>query len=42
MRHARSVNGAVKRLKALDECELFTYAKEIGAPYDLVKKVVLN
>jgi len=38
VRHARSVNGAVKRLKALDECELFTYAKEIGAPYDLVKK----
>merc|ERR1711957_294461 len=38
VRHARSVNGAVKRLKALDECELFTHAKEIGAPYDLVKK----
>lgn len=38
VRHARAVNGAVKRLKALDECELFTYAKEIGAPYDLVKK----
>lgn len=38
VRHARAVNGAIKRLSALDECELFTYAKEIGAPYDLVKK----
>lgn len=37
VRHARSVNGAVKRLKSMDECELFTYAKEIGAPYRLVK-----
>jgi pyridoxal 5'-phosphate synthase pdxS subunit len=39
VRHARSVNGAIKRLKALDDCELHTYAKEIGAPYDLVKLV---
>lgn len=38
VRHARAVNGAIRRLKALDECELFTYAKEIGAPYRLVKK----
>jgi len=38
VRHARAVNGAIKRLKALDDCELHTYAKEIGAPYDLVKK----
>lgn len=38
VRHARAVNGAVKRLKALDDCELHTYAKEIGAPFDLVKK----
>lgn len=37
VRHARSVNGAVKRLKSLDDCELYTYAKEIGAPYDLCK-----
>jgi len=38
VRHARAVNGAIKRLSALDENELYTYAKEIGAPYDLVKK----
>jgi pyridoxal 5'-phosphate synthase pdxS subunit len=38
VRHARTVNGAIKRLASMDECELFTYAKEIGAPYDLVKK----
>lgn len=38
VRHARAVNGAIKRLAALDECELYTYAKEIGAPYELVKQ----
>lgn len=38
VRHARAVNGAIRRLKAMDESELFTYAKEIGAPYALVKK----
>merc|ERR1712194_24458 len=38
VRHARSVNGAVRRLAALDDCEIHTYAKEIQAPYDLVKK----
>lgn len=38
VRHARAVNGAIKRLQALDECELYTYAKEIGAPYNLVKQ----
>lgn len=38
VRHARAVNGAIKRLQALDECELYTYSKEIGAPYELVKK----
>jgi len=38
VRHARAVNGAIRRLKGLDHTELYTYAKEIGAPYDLVKK----
>jgi pyridoxal 5'-phosphate synthase pdxS subunit len=38
VRHAREVNLAIKRLKNLDASELFTYAKEISAPYDLVKK----
>jgi len=38
VRHARSVNGAIRKLQALDECELHTFAKEISAPYDVVKK----
>lgn len=36
VRHARAVMGDIRRLKAMDEDEMFTYAKEIGAPYDLV------
>ena len=38
VRHARAVNGAIRRLKTLDEDELFAFAKEIRAPYDLVKQ----
>jgi pyridoxal 5'-phosphate synthase pdxS subunit len=34
--HARQVHGDIRRLTAMDEDELFTYAKEIQAPYDLV------
>lgn len=37
VRHARAVNGAIKRLASLDDCELHTYSKEIGAPFELVK-----
>ena len=36
VRHARSVQGEIRRLTSMDEDEMFTYAKEIGAPYDLV------
>jgi pyridoxal 5'-phosphate synthase pdxS subunit len=36
VRHARSVNGEIRRLTSMDENELFTYAKNIQAPYDLV------
>ena len=36
VRHARAVMGDIRRLKSMDEDEMFTYAKEIGAPYDLV------
>jgi pyridoxal 5'-phosphate synthase pdxS subunit len=39
VRHARAVNGAIRRLKAMDEDELFAYAKEIRAPYPLVKQI---
>ena len=36
VRHARSVLGAIGRLKNMPEEELMAYAKEIGAPYELV------
>jgi pyridoxal 5'-phosphate synthase pdxS subunit len=38
VRHARSVLGEIRKLQAMAEEELFTYSKEIGAPYDLVKE----
>lgn len=38
VRHARAVNGAIHRLKTMDEDELYAYAKELRAPYDLVKQ----
>ncbi|RJO67048.1 MAG: pyridoxal 5'-phosphate synthase lyase subunit PdxS [Myxococcales bacterium] len=42
VRHARAVIGAIRRLKATPEEELMTYAKEIGAPYELVRYVHEN
>ena len=36
VRHARQVNSDIRRLTSMDADELFTYAKEIGAPYALV------
>ena len=36
VRHARSVMGAIRKLETMNPDERFTYAKEIGAPYDLV------
>ena len=36
VRHARAVLGEVKRLANMPEEELMTYAKSIGAPYELV------
>ena len=38
VRHARTVFGEVKRLQNMPEEELMTFAKDIGAPYDLVKE----
>ena len=38
VRHARSVLGAIRSLQAMQEEELMSYAKEIGAPYELVKE----
>lgn len=38
VRHARSVLGEIRRLQNMPEEELMSYAKSIGAPYDLVKE----
>ncbi|MCC6169379.1 MAG: pyridoxal 5'-phosphate synthase lyase subunit PdxS [Caldilineaceae bacterium] len=38
VRHARAVNGDIRRIQNMDEDELFAFAKEIRAPYDLVKQ----
>lgn len=38
VRHARTVMGEIRRLKGMDEDELFAYAKTIQAPYALVKQ----
>lgn len=37
VRHFRSVSGELRRLKAMDPTELYTYAKNIQAPVELVK-----
>ncbi len=38
VRHARSVLGEIRRLTTMREDEMMAYAKEIGAPYELVKE----
>lgn len=38
VRHGRAVLGEIRRLTTMDEDELFTYAKNIQAPYELVKE----
>jgi pyridoxal 5'-phosphate synthase pdxS subunit len=39
VRHARTVFGEIRRLQNMPDEELMTFAKEIGAPYELVKEV---
>ena len=38
VRHARNVLGEIKRLQSMPDEELMSYAKDIGAPYELVKE----
>jgi pyridoxal 5'-phosphate synthase pdxS subunit len=38
VRHARTVMGDIRKLTTMADEELMSYAKEIGAPYDLVKE----
>src|SRR5689334_19698821 len=39
VRHARTVYDEIRRLRTLDEDELFVAAKNLQAPYDLVRQV---
>lgn len=38
VRHARAVLGDIRRLTTMADEELMSYAKELGAPYELVKE----
>jgi len=38
-RHMRQIRAEIRRLGGLDEVELFAAAKDLGAPYDLVRDV---
>ncbi|KAL6075068.1 Pyridoxal 5'-phosphate synthase subunit snz1 [Balamuthia mandrillaris] len=38
VKHARTINREIKGLASLDPSELYSYAKEIGAPYELIKE----
>ncbi len=38
VRHARSVLGDIRRLQNMPDEELMTFAKELGAPYELVRE----
>jgi pyridoxal 5'-phosphate synthase pdxS subunit len=42
VRHARTVMGEIRRLQNLPEEELMAFAKEIGAPYELVVQTRLE
>lgn len=39
VRHLRQMNQDIKRVVSLDECELMTEAKNLGAPYELLKLI---
>lgn len=38
VRHARSIRAQIKRAMGMDSTELYTYAKELQVPFDLLKK----
>ncbi|MDQ3911284.1 MAG: pyridoxal 5'-phosphate synthase lyase subunit PdxS [Actinomycetota bacterium] len=42
VRHMRAITGGIRKLTVLDEAELMSVAKELRAPYDLVKWVSEN
>lgn len=39
VRHMREVQGQIRRLQSMDEDEVMVYAKENGAPYDLLLEI---
>ena len=39
VRHARAVNKEINKVRTMDDVEIFTYAKQIGAPVQLVQEV---
>ena len=39
VRHARAVYGEIRRLQTMDEDELFSAAKNLQAPYELVRQI---
>jgi pyridoxal 5'-phosphate synthase pdxS subunit len=39
VRHSRTVFSQIRKAAAMDESELYTFAKELGAPYHLLKEV---
>lgn len=38
VRHARRIMGEIRRLQTMDDAELFTFAKDIQAPYHLIQE----
>ena len=42
VRHMRAINSEISRLKGMDKNELYYYAKEMQAPFDLVEYVAKN
>lgn len=38
VRHARTIRNQIRHAQALDSAELFTYAKELRVPFELLKK----
>ncbi len=42
VRHIRAVNAGIRRLAGLREDELYVAAKDLGAPYDLVRDVAAS
>ena len=41
VRHARTILGDIRKLKTMRRDEMFTYAKEIAAPYQLVELLLV-